>query len=254
MASLFHTVARSALALLAALPAPAVADVDDELVSALVRAAPNADPGVLRLAVRAMACVRANETSNAPRTLSVIDYSRPSTQRRLWVFDLVPGKLLFEEWVAHGRNSGGNITERFSNETGSLMSSVGVFVTEEAYMGHNGYSLRLRGLDVGFNDHAMERAVVMHGADYVNEGIIRGQGRLGRSLGCPAVRREVAPALIDTVRNGSLVFAYYPVEEWLRTSPYVGGCDIPGPGTDATVGSSGALRPDGALGPRVSGR
>lgn len=230
MASFISLAARAALVLFAAPPALAAAEAAGDLANRLALAAPNADRGVLQLAANAVACVRARDPASAPRTLSVIDYSRPSTQRRLWVFDLSPATLLFEEWVAHGRNSGGNLAERFSNEAGSLMSSVGVFLTAGTYTGHNGYSLRLRGLDAGFNDKAIERAIVMHGADYVSEGVIRGQGRLGRSLGCPAVRREVAAPLINTIRDGSLVFAYFPLAEWLHGSSYLGGCTAAGSG------------------------
>ena len=149
-------------------------------------------------------------------------YSRPSTQPRLWVFDLARQRLLFEEWVAHGRNTGENLASRFSNENGSYMSSLGAFRTREAYVGGNGYSLRLEGLEPGINDRARERAIVIHGAPYVSETLIRQQGRLGRSLGCPAVRTAVARPLIDTIRNGSFVFAYYPNQDWLRHSQLLG--------------------------------
>lgn len=222
--SLLPAATQLVVALLAAAPTPAANFSADALASDLARAAPNADREVLGLAARALACVRAREPATSPKTLSVIDYSKPSTERRLWVFDLSLGTLLFEEWVAHGRNSGDNFAQRFSNDAGSLMSSVGLFVTQDTYTGHNGYSLRLRGLDAGFNDRALERAIVMHGADYVSERVILGQGRLGRSFGCPAVRREIAPALINTIRDGSLVFAYFPVTQWLNRSPFVGGC------------------------------
>ena len=108
--------------------------------------------------------------------LSVIDYSRPSTEPRLWVFDLAHQRLLFEEWVAHGRNSGENRTEHFSNRDGSFMSSLGAFTAQETYMGGNGYSLRLAGLEPGFNDRARERAIVIHGAPYVNPATAQLQG------------------------------------------------------------------------------
>ena len=150
--------------------------------------------------------------------MSVIDYSRPSTQPRLWVFDLTQTKLLFEEWVAHGRNTGENLASKFSNRNGSYMSSLGAFRTQESYVGNNGYSLRLEGLEPGFNDQARTRAIVIHGAPYVSETLIRQQGRLGRSLGCPAVRPSVARPLIDTSRGGSFVFAYYPDQDWLHRS------------------------------------
>lgn len=210
--------------------APAAGSPDDDLADRLARVAPAAGRDVLALAARALGCVRAADERSDPKTLSVIDYSRPSTERRLWVFDLAQEKLLFEEWVAHGRNTGDNDAHRFSNDAGSLMSSVGVYVTQDAYVGHNGYSLRLRGLDAGFNDNAAARAIVVHGADYVSEAVARGQGRLGRSFGCPAVRRDVAPALIDTIRDGSVVFAYYPLSQWLRTSRFIGGCGAGGSG------------------------
>lgn len=190
------------------------------LVDQLARTAPKLDRKVLSLATQAMSC--ALRGTALPPTLSVIDYSRPSTQPRLWVFDLARQRLLFEEWVAHGRNTGENLASRFSNENGSYMSSLGAFRTQEAYVGGNGYSLRLEGLEPGINDRARERAIVIHGAPYVSETLIRQQGRLGRSLGCPAVRTAVARPLIDTIRNGSFVFAYYPDQDWLRHSQLLG--------------------------------
>jgi hypothetical protein len=194
-----------------------------QLADMLARAAPNADRKVLQLAARAMTCaLRRPELGVDPARLSVIDYSRPSTEQRMWVFDLARQKLLFEEWVAHGRNSGGNATERFSNRDGSFMSSLGAFTAKETYMGGNGYSLRLEGLEPGFNDNARDRAIVIHGAPYVNPSIARLQGRLGRSLGCPAVRLTVARPLIDSLRGGTMVFAYYPDKAWLERSRLLG--------------------------------
>ena len=153
----------------------------------------------------------------------MIDYSRPSTEPRLWVFDLARHRLLFEEWVAHGRNSGDNLTARFSNREGSYMTSLGGFTAQETYMGGNGYSLRLRGLEPGFNDQARQRAIVIHGAPYVNPMAAKLQGRLGRSLGCPAVRPQVARQLIDSIRDGTFVFAYYPDKDWLGRSRLLSG-------------------------------
>jgi len=112
----------------------------------------------------------------------------------------------------------------FSNEPESHQSSLGLFRTEDSYVGRNGYSLRLHGLDHGFNDKAYERAIVMHGAPYVSEGAIKLQGRLGRSWGCPALRAGVAREVIDTVKGSGLVFAYYPDPKWLETSKYLGDC------------------------------
>lgn len=197
--------------------APALATAAP-LVDALAKQAPGLDRQVLGLAAEALQCARRHRQVGDEALLSVIDYSRPSTERRLWVFDLARQRLLFQEWVAHGRNTGANVAAHFSNDDGSYMSSLGAFTTQETYTGHNGYSLRLQGLEPGFNDRARDRAIVMHGAPYVSEAIIRSQGRLGRSLGCPAVRPAIARQLIDTLRGGSFVFAYYPDKEWLRRS------------------------------------
>lgn len=140
--------------------------------------------------------------------LTIIDYTLPSTEPRLWVMDLQHTRVLYRELVAHGRESGDNIARKFSNKPGSLMSSLGLFVTDEAYVGQNGYSLRLRGLEPGVNDHAYDRAIVMHGAAYVDEGVAEVLGRLGRSLGCPAVRLDIAETLIDTIKDGTVMYAY----------------------------------------------
>ncbi|MEO6519204.1 MAG: murein L,D-transpeptidase catalytic domain family protein [Pseudoxanthomonas sp.] len=227
------------LPLLACSAAAQQRSASEALVDALSRSAPKLDRKVLSLATRAMACsLRQSGAGASGGTLSVIDYSRPSTEPRLWVFDLVRPGLLFEEWVAHGRNTGENLATRFSNTEGSYMSSLGGFETEETYVGHNGYSLRLRGLEQGFNDQARERAIVIHGAPYVSNELVRSQGRLGRSLGCPAVRTAVAKQLIDTIRGGSFVFAYYPDPKWLQQSQLLdAGC-----GMRASAALAGAVR------------
>ena len=148
----------------------------------------------------------------------------PSTRPRLWVFDIAKRRLLFKELVAHGRNSGENLATRFSNRPGSLMSSLGTFVTDGTYQGHNGYSLRLKGVDGRFNDNAESRAIVIHAANYVNLSLAHEQGRIGRSWGCPAVRPAIAHRLIDTIREHSMVFAYYPDKAWLKGSALLEGC------------------------------
>jgi len=203
--------------MLLALSSAALAD--DPLVAQLAAAAPAADPEVLSLAARAAHCARQKGMLDGFRHLAVIDYSRPSTEPRLWVFDVAKRRLLFEELVAHGRNTGEKLAARFSNIEGSKMSSLGLFQTLETYNGSNGYSLRLKGLDAGFNDNALARAIVMHGAPYVSEAIAERLGRLGRSWGCPAVRQEVARTVIDTLKGGALLFAYYPDRQWLDGSP-----------------------------------
>lgn len=179
------------------------------------------DHDVLAVALRAAAKAIERGEAAATTTLTVIDFSRPSTTERLWTFDLGARTLLFKEAVSHGRNSGHNMATKFSNVPESNMSSLGLFRAAEGYIGKHGYSLRLDGLDTGINDRARARAIVIHGADYVNLAVAKTQGRLGRSLGCPAVRREVSAKLIDAIKEGGLVFAYYPDPTLLETSEYL---------------------------------
>lgn len=192
----------------------------DSLENALVKAAPGADAKVIALAVRATQCSRAQGIAPAQR-LAVIDYSLPSTEQRLWVFDLKRRKLLFHELVAHGRNSGENMATLFSNRNESHATSLGLFRTQESYRGQNGYSLRMEGLEPGFNDNAYDRAIVIHGAPYVSPVLARANGRIGRSLGCPAVRPAIAHRLIDSMKDGQLLFSYYPDQRWLKSSSYI---------------------------------
>ncbi len=214
-------------ALLLSAPQPGNADPSNELAIRLHAEAPSLDGDVLRLALQARACA-ANEHPLSP-VLAIIDYRRPSTEPRLWVFDITRRRLLYEELVAHGKNSGDDHTVRFSNKPGSLMSSLGVFLTRDTYTGRNGYSLRLAGLEEGFNHKSLERAIVMHGAGYVSLDAAQSLGRLGRSWGCPAVRPGIARKLIDTVKGGALLFSYYPDEKWLKSSRFLQGCSATGP-------------------------
>jgi hypothetical protein len=176
---------------------------------------------VFNLALGAVQCAVRSGDIEAPATLTVIDYSRPSTEPRLWVFDLHDHTLLFKELVAHGRNTGENMAAHFSDAMNSKESSLGLFVADNTYMGSNGYSLRLDGLEPGFNGNARDRAIVMHGAPYVNETVAASQGRLGRSWGCPALREAVAHQVIDTIRGGGIIFSYYPDSNWLKKSRYL---------------------------------
>ena len=176
----------------------------------LLSRAPRINPQALQSALSALKRLQASGQSVRTDVLMIIDYSKRSTERRLWVFDLKRAELLFEELVAHGRNSGDDRAVRFSNEPGSLMSSLGVFLTGDTYIGKHGLSLRLQGLEKGVNDNSMDRAIVIHAADYVSEGIAQRSGRIGRSWGCPAVRPEISRKLIETVQGGTLLLAYYP--------------------------------------------
>jgi len=147
------------------------------------------------------------------RLLTVIDYALPSSQRRLWVLEPRSLAILFHEFVAHGKGSAPELAPeravRFGNAPGSFRSSLGTFLTGEAYLGEHGHSLRLEGLDPGVNDRALERAIVIHPADYVSEAFrLKSGGRLGRSWGCPALDPAVAPEIIDRIQAGSVLFAY----------------------------------------------
>ena len=197
------------------------AGAPDSLVRTLLRQAPGLRGEVLRLAFNATGCAAEKGLVKRPDLLTVIDYSLPSDQPRLFVFNVASRKLLFRELVAHGKTSGGNLARFFSNSPGSLATSLGLFVTADTYVGANGYSLRLKGLEEGVNDMAWDRAIVLHGASYVSRAAVTALGRLGRSWGCPAVRKEVAHRIIDTVKGGSPIFAYYPDKNWLTQSAFV---------------------------------
>lgn len=179
------------------------------LEMALLASAPTLRQEALHAALSALESLESRGESMRP-LLTVIDYSLPSTAKRMWVFDLSTRMLLFHEMVAHGRNSGEDMTVSFSNEEGSLMTSLGAFVTGTTYTGKNGYSLRLRGMDPGLNDRAEARTIVMHGAPYVSEDFVHRVGRIGRSWGCPAVRTEIAQDLIDRLKDGTLLYAWHP--------------------------------------------
>jgi hypothetical protein len=191
-----------------------------KLVRSLAAEAPALEPKVLQKAVSAMKCAVNNGMEPADR-LAVIDFSLPSSERRLWIFDLQQKQLLLEEFVAHGQNSGDNYANRFSNIVGSYQSSLGLFRTQESYFGRHGYSLRMDGLEPGVNDRARDRAIVIHAADYVDPSWIERQGRIGRSQGCPAVRPDVAEMVVDSLKDGQFMFSYYPDPDWLASSAYL---------------------------------
>lgn len=151
----------------------------------------------------------------------VIDFTKPSTEERLCVVDLVREKVLFRSHVAHGRNSGGNYATSFSNTPGSYKSSLGFYVTGNPYTGRNGYSLALDGLEKGINDKARERAIVIHGASYCDPSFIGGAGRLGRSLGCPALPPALNRKIIDTIKDGVLLFIYADNETYRQQSCFL---------------------------------
>ncbi len=153
--------------------------------------------------------------------ITIIDYSLPSTSRRLWVVDLAHNKLILNTVVSHGAQTGALYAKSFSDQPGTHKSSLGVFLTENTYSGNHGLSLRLKGLERGFNANAYSRAIVVHGATYANESLaLLGRG-IGRSWGCPAIPPRLVHSLINTIKGGSLLVAYYPDKKWLQHSQFL---------------------------------
>ena len=150
--------------------------------------------------------------------LTIVDFTKSSKEKRLYVVDLKNQDILFHSVVAHGRNSGQEYAKSFSNKPSSHKSSLGFYITQGTYMGSNGYSMKLQGTETGINDMALSRAIVMHGADYANESVIDSKGFLGRSYGCPAVPQKLNKKIIDKIKNGNAVFVYYPDPDYLKKS------------------------------------
>ena len=164
--------------------------------------------------------------------LTVIDFTKPSTEKRLFVIDLKLKKILFISYVAHGRNSGEKYATSFSNREGSFKSSLGFYKTENTYYGKNGYSLVLDGLERGINDKAKERAIVMHGATYADPSTIRSCGRLGRSLGCPALPLAVSKKIIATIQGGTLLYIHGDDKTYASRSTFIKQDEIRNDGAD----------------------
>ena len=152
--------------------------------------------------------------------LTIIDYSRPATEKRLWVVDVISRAILQTEYVAHGEGSGNLVATRFSNRDGTHQSSLGTFITGSTFTGIRGHSLRLHGLEPGINDNAYARGIVIHGTPGVSEAKAR-QGKMGRTEGCPAVSSEAAPRLIALIAHGTVVFAWYPETSFLQASAFL---------------------------------
>lgn len=176
--------------------------------------------GVINKVLTTMTC--ANEFNvKHNNILTIIDYSLPGSEKRLWVFDLSTNKLLFNTYVSHGIKTGRLVSNTFSNKQNSKASSIGVYNTGDVYQGRHGTSLKLHGLDRGFNDNAYNRAIVMHGSWYVNEDFIKKYGRAGRSWGCPALPTDLTKPIINTIKDQSLFVIYYPSDNWLLNSKFL---------------------------------
>lgn len=153
--------------------------------------------------------------------VTIIDFSKASTEKRFYTIDLRNQKLIHHTYVAHGRNTGQNMATEFSNTAHSNQSSLGFYVTGETYVGSKGYSLRLDGKEKSFNDKIRSRAVVIHAAEYATEYWIKRYGRLGRSQGCPALPPDLSRKIIDTIKDKTAIFTYYPDENYLNASRYL---------------------------------
>jgi hypothetical protein len=155
--------------------------------------------------------------------LSICDFSQSACSRRMYVIDLRHKKLLYRTFVAHGQNSGTEYADSFSNEPESFKSSLGFYVTQRTYYGHNGLSLRISGVDTGYNDKASQRNIVLHGSYYVDPQYMENNGTIGTSLGCPAIPTTMGPRIIRAVKNGSCIFIYHPTPKYLQESTVING-------------------------------
>jgi hypothetical protein len=210
------------------LPAPApaaavsVAEESATLYTELHLEEAGMKPEVLEMALKGFHKIADAGELNNTKLITIVDFSQPSSQKRLYVVDLETKRVLFQSLVAHGRNTGGLWATSFSNSNSSHKSSPGFYVTAETYNGGNGYSLRLDGLEKNINDNARNRAIVMHGAPYANPATIGSLGFLGRSQGCPALPLSLYKPVINTIKNGTCLFIYTPDRSYLDRSTMLG--------------------------------
>ena len=186
----------------------------------LQQQAPSLNELAINKVLTSLKCASSSNLSSSP-ILTIIDYSLPSNQKRLWVFDLSQRKMLFNTYVSHGIKSGTLLTDYFSNKNNSKASSLGIYKTKQAYYGREGLSLRLDGLDSHFNDNAANRSIVMHGGWYMNEQFIKQYGRPGRSWGCPALPLDQSRSIINAIKDNSMMVVYYPNQDWFTKSKFL---------------------------------
>ena len=174
---------------------------------------------VFELAIKGLNKLDINHKLQNPNIVTIADYSQSSNKKRLYVIDLKNRKLLFNTYVAHGRNTGNEFAKSFSNVVGSLKSSLGFYVTANQIMGsHTGFALMIKGVEKGFNDNAAKREIIIHSADYVTENFIKKNGRLGRSLGCPVLPPDLNKPIIETIKDGTCLFIYNPSDAYICKS------------------------------------
>jgi hypothetical protein len=180
------------------------------------------NPEVFQTAYRGYLNLKqAGKLNDTVDVLSICDFSKPSSEYRLWIIDLAERKVRYHTYVAHGQGSGEAFAQAFSNRMNSHQSSLGFYVTGETYNGKHGLSLRLHGMDRGYNSAALERGIVVHGADYVCNSFVNTHNRLGRSWGCPAVASELSADIIETIKDGTCLFVYYPDKNYLASSAWL---------------------------------
>jgi len=174
---------------------------------------------IFDLAIKGLKKLDSDGKLNNPNIVTIVDYSQSSNKKRLYVIDLKNKKLLFNTFVAHGRNTGEEYAKSFSNDEGSYKSSLGFYITEHPVIGsHTGFSLQIDGVEKGFNDHAVQRAIIIHAAEYVTQNFINKYGRLGQSYGCPSLPPEMNKPIIDAIKGGTCLFLYNPNKEYLSNS------------------------------------
>jgi hypothetical protein len=174
---------------------------------------------VFELAIKGLKKLDTEGKLNNPNLITIADYSQSSNRKRLYVIDLKDRKLLFNTYVAHGRNTGDEYARSFSNQEGSLKSSLGFYITEKPLVGsHTGFALMINGVEKGINDKAIKRAIIIHGADYATENFIKKYGRLGRSLGCPALPPDMNKPIIEKIKGGTCLFIYNPDNKYICSS------------------------------------
>ena len=191
----------------------------DDIYTVVKLAETGLEKNIFELAIKGLKRLDSNGKLPNPTIVTIADYSQSSNKKRLYVIDLRNMKLLFNTYVAHGRKTGEEYAKTFSNEEGSLKSSLGFYITEHPIMGsHTGFSLLINGVEKGINDNAIKRAIIIHAADYATESFIKKYGRLGRSLGCPALPPELNKPIIETIKGGTCLFIYNPDNKYIGSS------------------------------------
>lgn len=192
---------------------------EENSIEAYVNAFPMISSTVMKYALTGYAALNEQGKISNKDIITIVDFSKPSTTERMFVINLKTQKIIAKSLVAHGRNSGELWAEKFSNNAESYQSSLGFYIAAETYEGKHGYSLKLDGQEVGFNDNARARGVVIHGADYVSKQFIASTGRLGRSQGCPALPMDQYEHIIRLIKDGSCLFIYHPDKKYIAQSP-----------------------------------